>query len=305
MGRFNMENHEEIIIHGRERDLGGFSVHRCLPNLKKRSVGPFVFLDHMGPMSLDETHALDVRPHPHIGLATVTYLFSGRAFHRDSLGSVQEINPGDLNLMIAGKGIVHSERSLREDREQEPPKQIHGVQIWLALRKDQEECVPSFTHWPMQEFPLLDLPEPLAGGISSCLLLGEYQGVRSPVPTWWKTVLIDFASHRDTEFALSFEEQEIAIGIISGEVIVDTHRLNANDLIVVKDPRQVTIQAALGARFIALGGNPYPEPRYIWWNFVSSNKERLRQAAQDWKNQTMGQVPGEVDFIPLPADALP
>lgn len=296
-----MENKKEIIIHSRERDLGGFSVHRSLPTLQKRSVGPFVFLDHMGPMLLDETHALDVRPHPHIGLATVTYLFEGRAFHRDSLGSKQEITPGDLNLMIAGKGIVHSERSPTAERHQRPPKSVHGVQIWVGLPKESEECECSFTHWPKENFPSI---QP-AKNLSAKILLGEYQDTKSPVPTLWKTLFMDFASQSNFECDLSFSEQEVAIGVISGELSVDSHQIRENDLIVVGDPRAVKIQASQDTRFILIGGDPFPEPRFVWWNFVSSSKERLRAAANDWRNQTMGKVEGENDFIPLPEDSLP
>jgi len=296
-----MESKKEIIIHARERDLGGFSVHRSLPHSQKRSVGPFVFLDHMGPLLLDETHALDVRPHPHIGLATVTYLFDGRAFHRDSIGSKQEITPGALNLMIAGKGIVHSERTPAEDRHQLPSRSIHGVQIWLALPKDSEECEPSFTHWPKESFPTI-FP---AKNLSANILLGEYNGKRSPVPTLWKTLFMDFENCADFDCELSFAEQEVAISVVSGELTVDSDQIKENDLIVVADPRTVKIKASKESRFVIIGGNPFPEPRYIWWNFVSSSKERLRRAADDWKNQTMGQVEGEHEFIPLPEQALP
>ncbi len=296
-----MESSKEIIIHARERDVGGLLVHRSLPYMKKRNVGPFVFLDHMGPLLLDKTHALDVKPHPHIGLATVTYLFEGRIFHRDSIGSKQEITPGALNLMIAGKGIVHSERTPVEDRDQIPARATHGIQIWVALPKDLEESEPSFTHWPKESFPTLSP----TNNLSANILLGEHNGKKSPVPTLWKTLFMDCQNTTDFDCELSFTEQEIAISVVAGELNVNSHRIQENDLIIVDDPRTVKIKTSTASRFVIIGGDPYPEPRHIWWNFVSSSKERIRKAANDWKNQTMGQVEGEHEFIPLPSDLLP
>lgn len=296
-----MKNKGELIIHSRERDLGGFFVHRVLPYVEKRAIGPFVFLDHMGPMRIDETHAIDVRPHPHIGLATVTYLFEGRGFHRDSIGSKQVIEPGDLNLMTAGRGVVHSERTPAEDRDPKLKKSMHGVQIWIGLPKEFEECEPSFTNWPKEGFPLVSPAE----GIKAKLLLGEFQGKVSPVPTLWRTLYLDCECKANASHDFLFNEEEIGILIVSGNCEIDGHELNVDDLIFVANPSSVSIKVKTDARVLVIGGKPFPEERYIWWNFVSSSKERIRKAADDWKNNRIGQVEGETEFIPLPEIPLP
>lgn len=290
-----------LIIKGRTRDLGGFIVQRILPVAHKRSVGPFVFLDHMGPMSVDENHGMEVRPHPHIGLATVTYLFEGRGFHRDSLGSEQIIRPGDINLMVAGRGVVHSEHTPAEDRTSGSHTKMHGVQIWLGLPKKDEECEPSFVHWPKESFPAVTGLK----GFEGKLLLGEFQGLKSPVISRWRTIFLDFASRANSAGDFAFGEQEVGILVISGECNIDGHQLSANDLIVVGDPSKVSIESATNARFLVIGGTPFPEERFMWWNFVSTSKERIRKAADDWKNNRMGQVKGETDVIPLPDTPLP
>jgi redox-sensitive bicupin YhaK (pirin superfamily) len=287
-----------LLIQGRAKDLGGFQVHRVLPHFSRRNVGPFVFLDHMGPMQVDETHGLDVRPHPHIGLATVTYLFEGRGLHRDSLGSVQIIEPGDLNLMTAGRGIVHSERTPEEDRR---GGRAHGIQIWLGLPTEHEEDPPAFRHWPRTEFPSPDLGD----GFETKLLMGEWSGQRSPVPTLWPTLFVDIKSHAGARAGLSFAEAEVALFVASGACEVDGQSLGAEDLLVVADPGRISLASTAECRLIIIGGAPFPEPRYIWWNFVSSQKERIHAAAERWRRQSFGQVEGETDFIPLPDSPLP
>jgi redox-sensitive bicupin YhaK (pirin superfamily) len=290
---------KDFIIESRSRDLGGFSVNRSLPAPHKRQLGPFVFLDHMGPMKLDSQHALDVRPHPHIGLATVTYLFEGRGFHRDSLGSKQLIKPGDLNWMTAGRGIVHSERTPEEDRNSN--QSLHGVQIWVGLPKEFEECEPSFIHWPQEKLPQFSLSK----NLSMRLMIGEFQNHKSPVQVLSKTLFMDLQTDSKVIETLSFEESELGIFLISGEAQVNDLELKKEDLIVVADPQNVKVDLSAGARLIVIGGEAFPEPRYIWWNFVSSRQERIKEAAQAWKNQSIGQVQGETDFIPLPDIPFP
>ena len=290
-----------LIIHGRSRDLGGFSVHRSLPSAQKRAVGPFVFLDHMGPLLVDDTHHLNVRPHPHIGLSTVTYLFEGRGHHRDSLGSNQVIVPGDLNWMTAGSGIVHSERTPEGEISPSAPKHIHGVQIWVGLPAADEECAPSFAHWPSAKLPDFKASAAMAGKV----LIGKYQDYTSPVKASSRMLFMDLDVKADTRETLSFDEKEIALFVVKGTATINGEALLADDLIVVADPRNVDLQAAAGTRLVVIGGEPFPEPRYMWWNFVSSRKERIHQAADEWKNQKFAKVLGETEFIPLPNDPLP
>jgi redox-sensitive bicupin YhaK (pirin superfamily) len=288
---------KELIIHSRFKDLGGFSVHRTLPSAQLRSLGPFVFLDRVGPFTTDADHLLSVRPHPHIGLSTVTYLFEGQGYHRDSLGSQQIINPGDINLMTAGKGIVHSERS---PEPLEVGKTLNGIQIWKALPKDQEECEPQFAHWPKESFPQVKL----ADGATASILMGAHQGVTSPLVAPG-SLFLDCRAETGVNLQQSFQALEAGVLVVQGACVVDGHEIQENDLISVANPQKVALEAPAGSRWIVLGGTPFPEPRYIWWNFVSSRKERIRQAAEDWKNQRMGRVAGEKDFIPLPSDPLP
>lgn len=291
---FNMD--KEILIRGRLKDLGGFSVMRILPHAKKRTVGPFVFLDHLGPMMIDSSHYLNVRPHPHIGLATVTYLFEGRIRHRDSLGSDQVIYPGDLNWMTAGKGIVHSEQTLDEDRNLQSGQAIHGIQIWVALPLEYEECKPDFTHYSKDNLPELELSQ----GLSGHLLIGSHLNIHSPVVTYSPTLLLDLKATKNAEDQLSFMTQELGIFLISGECTINGQALNVNDLIVVSDPATVRLNYTKQTRLIIIGGSPLPEPRFVWWNFVSSSKDRIRKAATDWQNHAIGHVFGELDEIPLP-----
>ena len=291
----------DYIIESRSRDLGGFSVHRSLPSPRKRQLGPFVFLDHMGPLKVDATHAMDVRPHPHIGLATVTYLFEGRGIHRDSLGSYQVITPGDLNWMTAGKGIVHSERTPEEDRDPTQKKVIHGVQIWVALPKAHEDCEPSFVHWPQEKMPKFSLSE----NLDARLMIGSFDNYQSPVQVLSSTLFMDLTVKENLKQKLSFNEKELGLFLVSGKAIINGLDMNDDDLIVIQDPTNVQIEVAKGSRLIVIGGEAYPEPRYIWWNFVSTSKEKIRTAAEKWKNQKFEKVPNEVDFIPLPDSPLP
>ena len=255
----------------------------------------------MGPILVSQKHKLDVRPHPHIGLSTVTYLFSGAGLHRDSIGSEQIIVPGDINWMTAGHGIVHSERTPQSILESFDETYLHGIQFWVGLPKDQEETNPSFNHYSSK-----DLPEFTVQGNLQCkLLMGEFLNYTSPVKASSRIFFVDFHALADATESLRFAEKEIAIMCIQGELKVN-EQVVAPDSMIVLDTKNVSaLIFTKGTRFIALGGEPFPEPRYMWWNFVSSRKERIRQAAEDWKNQSMGKVPTETEFIPLPNDPLP
>jgi redox-sensitive bicupin YhaK (pirin superfamily) len=290
---------EDLLVRGLLKDLGGFSVARLLPSRTLRSVGPFVFVDHMGPLHLDQEHALDVRPHPHIGLATVTYLFSGRGLHRDSLGNELLIEPGDLNWMTAGRGIAHSERTPKEDRVGDHV--FHGLQIWVALPVAEEDCEPSFTHYGRATLPELSPGMNLKGR----LLLGTYVGMTSPVKTFSRMLLMNFSATGTGEFVFAVEEKQIAVMAIEGGVTVNGHNLSANDLLFVSDPHQIEIQFTKGSHFVIFGGEPFPEPRHMWWNFVSSKKEKIRAAAEKWLRGDRPPVVHETEFIPLPTEPLP
>lgn len=291
----------DLIIKGRVRDLGGFNVVRSIPHAKKRSIGPFVFLDHLGPIRVSDSSKLDVRPHPHIGLSTVTYLFSGRAFHRDSLGFAQEIKPGELNWMTAGRGIVHSERTPESEIDPVHPKSIHAIQIWVALPKEFEQIGPSFTHYPSHALPAVTL----SPGLEGKLLIGEYNGACSAVKTHSPMIFLEATAKDDVFEILSFKEEEIGIFLVEGEGIINGETLEQDDLIFIKDPSNVELRLSRGATIAIIGGKPFPEPRYIWWNFVSSSKELIHQAAQKWKEQAFDKVPGESEFTPLPDNPLP
>lgn len=289
----------DLLLQGKTKDLGGFQVTRLLPQAHRRSLGPFVFLDHMGPMRIDSQHKLDVRPHPHIGLATVTYLFQGRGFHRDSLGSQQVIEPGDINWMTAGKGIVHSERTPPEDLI--GGKVIQGTQFWIALPKQFEECEPEFLHYPKSQFPVVQLTQ----GVQVKVLIGNLLGQSSPVKVYSPTLFLDFNCQKSEDFQLDLSGQEIGFFWLDGECLVSGVSLVGNTLFIPANSQKISIRSQPGARFLIFGGEALSEPRFMWWNFVSSRKERIRQAAADWQDQKMGQVTGESEWIPLPKDPLP
>lgn len=292
---------ENIIIKGRTRDLGGFSVVRSLPAAKTRSVGPFIFLDHLGPMKVTETQKLDVRPHPHIGLSTVTYLFEGQGFHRDSLGSSQVIRPGELNWMTAGKGIVHSERTPQEVLDSQKDEQIHGIQIWVGLPKESEKIDPSFTHYKSEDLPEWNICQGLKGKI----LIGQHDDIQSPVKTYSQMFFSELRCTQNVETKLSLDEEELALFLVEGSAEVNATPLELDDLIIVADPKNIDLKVSSGAKLVIIGGTPFPEKRVIWWNLVASDKEDIHRAAKLWEEQKMGQVPGETEFIPLPTDPLP
>ena len=280
---------------GRAKDLGGgFLVQRLLPAVQRRSVGPFVFFDHFGPVTVEPRSQYDVRPHPHIGLATVTYLFEGAMLHRDSLGSAQLIEPGALNWMTAGRGIVHSER--RPEALRTRSYTNHGIQLWAALPQAHEEDSASFVHTPAAA-----LAPVRVDGASVRVLIGTAFGQTSPVPTWTPTLYLDTQLASGAELELPPLAQELALYPVDGAVQVDEDAVAPRTLAMLEPGRTVRLRSA-GApvRVVVIGGDALDAPRHIWWNFVSSRKERIVQAAADWEQQRMGQVPGETEWIPLP-----
>ncbi|PKV44702.1 hypothetical protein CLU92_2046 [Janthinobacterium sp. 61] len=287
------------ILKSHEKDLGGgFVVRRLLPSAVKQAVGPFIFFDHFGPIDVAPDANHDVRPHPHIGLATVTYLFEGAIDHRDSIGSYQRIEPGAINWMTAGRGIVHSERTPHDLAGQ--PHRTHGLQLWAALPKAHEEDEPSFTHTPQADIPVV----PLDGAIVK-VLIGTAFGKTSPVRTYMQALYLDVALQAGKALRLEGLPAEAAIYPISGDVLVDGVALLPHTMALLEEGKVPVVTAGSGpVQFVVIGGEPLDGHRFLFWNFVSSSKERLSQAADDWSAQRMGQVPGETEFIPLPKAPL-
>jgi len=282
------------LLTGQEKDLGGgFMVRRILPAAARRSVGPFVFFDHFGPVTEVPGVNHDVRPHPHIGLATVTYLFEGAMLHRDSMGSVQLIEPGAINWMTAGRGIVHSER--RPESLREISYVVHGLQLWLALPREFEEVAPAFEHTPAASIPQLQL-----GSATVRVMVGEAFGQRSPVHTYSPTIYLDVKLPPGATLDLPVLAQEMAIYVVQGELQLGDQSVPSSTMAVLDAQQPVWLSAKSAARLVVIGGAALDAPRAMWWNFVSSRKERIVQAADDWQAQRMGQVPGETEFIPLP-----
>ena len=278
------------------KDLGGgFQVRRVLPAVQRRAVGPFVFFDHFGPATERPGDQHDVRPHPHIGLATVTYLFEGAMMHRDSLGTEQEIRPGAVNWMTAGKGIVHSERKPEVLKTETFVN--HGLQLWCALPREFEEVEPSFSHTAAQDIPAVDVQ-----GVPVRVLVGEAFGVRSPVHTLMPTLYVDVALPAGVAFELPPLAPEMAVYAVDGDLQIGGITLAQHTMAVLPDggTQPVRIESDQARRFVVVGGAPLDGPRFISWNFVSSRRERILQAGEDWEAQRMGQVPGETEFIPLP-----
>lgn len=283
-----------LIIPSRKTDLGGFIVGRILPYAERRMVGPFIFLDHMGPATFESGKGIDVRPHPHIGLSTVTYLFSGEILHRDSLGTEQAIRPGDVNWMTAGSGITHSERTGIDERSH--PHDLHGLQSWIALPLESEECAPEFFHHKAET-----LPEISENGVILKVIAGSAYGKTSPVKTHSPLFYVEAKLEKGASINLPEEYSERAFYIIAGSTTANGEEI-AEKTMAVYDNGAVTITANENSHLILLGGESFAEPRYMYWNFVSSSKERLEQAKVDWKSGKFSKVPGdEVEFIPLPS----
>lgn len=282
-----------IIIAPREHDLGGFKVRRAVPSLQARSVGPFVFVDQMGPAVFEPGRGIDVRPHPHIGLATVTYLWAGTITHRDTVGSLQDITPGDVNWMTAGRGIAHSERTPLQLREGQHP--LHGMQTWVALPREHEETEPEFHH-----HPAASLPHERRGGAGLRVIAGRGYGMESPVRVFADTLNIAIDLAPDAELALEPSHPQRALYILEGDAQIDGADIPPRHLVVLDAGSRPVLRARTAVKAMLLGGEPLDGPRHLWWNFVSSSKERIEQAKQDWLDGRFGQVPGDDEFIPLP-----
>lgn len=284
----------DLIIEERAASIGSFMVGRLLPFRQKRAVGPFVFLDHMGPAQLNADTQFEVLPHPHIGLATLTYLFEGEIMHRDSIGSVQRIMPGAVNWMTAGSGVVHSERTPDELRDQ--PKKLHGLQIWVALPKDLEETAPSFTHISADALPVWE-----TDGVHFRLIAGEAFGKKSPVPVHSPLFFIEIESQESVNLELGDDLYgEHALYIHEGSVFEGDHEHKPGRILVAKETKMCSLKLAPRSKVFLFGGEPFPEERHIWWNFVSSDKTLIETAKAKWKQQLFPKIPGETSFVPLP-----
>jgi redox-sensitive bicupin YhaK (pirin superfamily) len=282
------------VIVPRTVDLGEFQVHRALPSAQSRMVGPFIFFDHFGPAVFRSGRGIDVRPHPHIGLATVTYLFDGEIVHRDSLGTALAIQPGAVNWMTSGRGIVHSERTGAARRA--AGDRLHGLQCWVALPAAQEETAPAFAHTPA-----VDIPELADNGMRLRVVAGALHGLRSPVATSWDTVLAEVRLDSGTTLPLDAEHEERALYVLAGEIEIGGERHGPERLLVLRPGDRIALRAQSDAHVVVVGGAAMDGPRHIWWNFVSSRKDRIEQAKAEWAAGRFGKVPGdEIEFIPLP-----
>jgi len=291
----------ETVIVPRTRDLGGFEVRRALPAARRRMVGPFVFFDQIGPAEFITGQGIDVRPHPHIGLGTVTYLLDGHFIHKDSLGTDQRIVPGEVNWMIAGRGITHSERTDPEVRQ--GPHGLLGVQTWLALPENREEMAPAFEHHGQDALPLLE-----AEGKRVRLILGTGWGARAPASTFGDLFYADAVLEAGARLPMPEGHEDRGLHVLSGSVSVAGQDIAEGQMVVFRPGDAITLQAGpAGARLMLLGGDTLNGPRYIWWNFVSSSKERIEEAKEAWRRGDWGQgrfdlPPGDTDeFVPLPA----
>lgn len=295
----------DLLIDPRPRDLGGFSVRRLLPDARRRNVGPFVFFDHLGPAKFGPGDGIDVRPHPHIGLATVTWLFEGALDHRDSLGTVQTIRPGAVNWMTAGKGISHSERTPPDERKR--GHRIEAIQTWVALPKSHEEVDPAFAHFPADKLPKASL-----GGATATIIAGSAFGQTSPVPFPSGICQVVIEAEQECSFETP-EMQECCVHVVSGEAKVDGQTIGECQMVVLPDGQPASVELSAGTRIMIAGGDTLDAPRHLDWNFVSSSKERLAKAREDWrasicaafKDSWFTQPPGEVAYIPYPSDPDP
>lgn len=284
----------QLIIEERAADIGNFLVGRLLPFRQKRAVGPFVFIDHMGPAKLSDHENLDVGPHPHIGLSTLTYLFEGAIMHRDSIGSVVEIQPGAVNWMTSGKGVVHSERTPEYLRHSE--KSLHGLQIWVALPKELEEIEPSFTHIEANE-----IPKWIENGVHYKLVAGEAFGKKSPVPVYSPLYFLEIKTKEAS--TISIGDQlfgESALYILEGSIKDGEEEFGPKQILIAKNTELCTFEMAENSTVYIFGGEAFPEERFIFWNFVSSRKERIEEAKKAWIEQDFPKIEGEHGFVPLP-----
>ncbi|NCF23791.1 MAG: hypothetical protein GWP60_04575 [Gammaproteobacteria bacterium] len=282
----------DLLIEARTRDLGKFSVRRSLPDRRRQRVGPFIFFDHMGAAEFQPGTGVDVRAHPHIGLATITYLFEGEILHRDSLGYVQTIHPGAVNWMMAGRGIVHSEKVT--EAVLASGQRLHGLQTWVALPIEAEEDEPTFQHYPADDIPVVAVE-----GVEIRVVLGSAFGVSSPVATRSETLYVEVNLDPGQSVAIPAAE-ELAVYVVEGSVAINEEFVHAGMLAVLESGASGTVTAGTPARIMFAGGDALQGERVIWWNFVSSSRERLEQAKEDWREQRFDAVPGETDFMPLP-----
>ena len=283
-----------LIIEERAANIGNFMVGRLLPFREKRAVGPFVFIDHMGPAHLSDHENMDVPPHPHIGLSTLTFLFEGSIVHRDSLGTELEIKPGAVNWMTAGKGIVHSERTPEYLRHSD--KMLHGLQIWVALPKELEQMDPNFAHVEADDIPAWE-----EDGVSYKLIAGEAFGKKSPVPVYSPLYFIEIKSKEAKKINIGKDLfGESGLYILEGSIKSGEHVYDPKQILITTDSTLCEFEIAENTTVYIFGGQPFPEEHFIFWNFVSSDKEILEKAKKDWKEQTFPKVPGETDFVPLP-----
>lgn len=284
----------ELVIEGRAREVAGFQVRRSLPSIHRRSVGPFVFIDHFGPLTFAPGKTMDILPHPHIGLSTVTYLFEGEIIHRDSIGSLQPIRPGDLNWMTAGRGIAHSERST--EAQHLKGGRSHGLQLWVGLPTSKEELAPTFAHHPKSTLPTARHQD-----AHLTVIAGEAYGVRSPALVSSPLFYVD-AQMQKGALTLPDDHEERAAYVVEGSVTIDERDFAAGNLIVFRSGKEAVLRCdANDAHVMLLGGARLDGPRYMWWNFVSSSKERIEQAKRDWKEGRFDKVVGdETEFVPLP-----
>ena len=281
----------ELVIEPKARDLGGFTVRRVLPSAERRVVGPFIFFDHMGPAEFPPGEGIQVRPHPHIGLATVTYLFEGEILHRDSLGYVQPIRSGAVNLMTAGRGIVHSERA---GEDLDTTSRLHGIQTWMALPDGQETREPAFVH-----YPAADLPELQVDGVAVRVIMGEAFDCVSPVTAHSPTLYLECRMPAGSRLALPDSYEEQGAYLISGGIRMDQHDIAGSAMVVAGPGKSLTLEAVRDSHVMVVGGSTLGH-RHIWWNFVASSKEAIEQAKRDWRQGRFGAEPGETEFIPLP-----
>ena len=284
----------ELVIVPRTVDIGGFKVHRALPFQKKQMVGPFIFWDQVGPGGFAPGHGVDVRPHPHIGLSTLTYLFDGSLDHKDSLGNKVRIVPGDLNLMHAGRGVVHSERTGPDVRQHS--SSLFGIQSWLAQPRKLEESEPFFSHFDGGELPIVE-----GEGVSGRVILGQFEGYHSPVEVQWETLYLQLSLNKGRSISVPTSMEERAIFTVTGRIAINGAIFEPRQMIVLQPETEICVEGTEDAHFIILGGASLEGPRYIWWNFVSSSLERIKSAADDWQRGKFAIVPDdEEEFIPLP-----
>lgn len=286
----------DLLIEGRPRDLGGFSVRRALPSMLRRMVGPFIFFDHMGPAQFEPGEGINVRSHPHIALATITYLFEGEILHRDSLGSKQLIRPGDVNWMVAGRGIVHSERVPEELKDRS--RRMHGLQMWVALPTEFEETEPRFDHHAESELPVIRRP-----GVQLRVVAGTAYGQKAPTGVLSPTLLVHAELDPDAVVEVDDGHEQRAVYVAEGSVECEGKVFENGAMLVLRPGARVPIRAKSAANVMMIGGAPLDGTRHIWWNFVASSKDRIEKAKEDWKEGRFPKVPGDdQEFIPLPAD---